>query len=243
MKTFKTLLIFGFSFFVLSLCFWQLKKDMNLEPKIEVIAPKDWSLTTDQIKKLQALNESFASSLSLKNFVSEFTSVFRALSSLPFVEDARWAWDHQQPFKIKAYVSSPKAMMYKKNQWYLISEKGNILRKVATDQTLDLPIFTSESLLKNNSLREECFRILSAFDSSDSTVPLKAVSEISSDKRGISFVLSEGYKVYMSDKNTVVQIKRVSNVIAYLKREKINVEFIDSQTPQKILVRPRLRKD
>lgn len=216
---------------------------MDFQPKIELIAQENWNLTSRQLKELEAINKSFAASLSPKTFVAEFASVFRVLLDLPFVEDARWAWDHQQPFKINAYISKPKAMMYKKNQWYLVNKKGAVLRQVSSRQTLDLPIFTSEILLTNQDFRENCFSILAAFDSPNSTIGLKAVSEVAHDKRGISVLLSEGYKVYMSGNDTPTQIKRVSNVIAYLKREKISVEFIDSQALHKILVRPMTKKD
>lgn len=242
MKALKVAFILTLAVAVVGVCAFEFYKHMDLKPQVELVKNKDWSLTTQQQKEFEKINQAFSSSLKFKNFVTEFSSVFKALSNLSFIEDARWAWDHNQPLKIKAIVSRPKAMMFKNNDWFLVNEKGTVLKKVGIDQTLDLPIFMSEQLLKNENLREKSFKILMAFDDSTS-IPLSAVSEISIDPRGISFLLSEGYKVYMSDKNPATQIERVSNVISYLKREKINAEFIDSQSIQKILVRPKTKKD
>lgn len=242
MKAIKVAFILTLTVTVVGVCVFEFYKHMDLKPQVELVKNKDWSLTTQQQKEFEKINQAFTSGLKVKNFVTEFSSVFRALSNLSFIEDARWAWDHNQPLKIKAIVSKPKAMMFKNNDWFLVNEKGIVLKKVGISQTLDLPIFMSEQLLKNEDLREKSFKILRAFDTS-TTIPLSAVSEIGIDPRGISFLLSEGYKVYMSDKNPATQIERVSNVISYLKREKINTEFIDSQSIRKILVRPKTKKD
>ena len=243
MKTFKVSLIFLLTFLVLGVCFFEFRKQMDLRPQIELVSRKDWTLTPRQVKDFEKINQAFSSSVSLKTAVTEFSSIFKSLSGLDFIDDARWSWDHSRPFKIKAYVSAPKAMMFKHGEWFLVNEKGTILKKVPSNQTLDLPIFTEESLVKDVKLREKCFKILAAFESSSSSIPVSAVSEISKDRRGINFHLSEGFKVYISDKNPETQIERVSNVIAYLKRERINVEFIDAQSVQKILVRPKIKKD
>jgi hypothetical protein len=243
MKAFKVTLIFLLTFLVLGLCFFEFRKQMDLQPQIELITQKDWTLTPRQRTDFEKINQAFSSSASLKTFVTEFSSVFKMLSELDFIDDARWSWDHNHPFKIKAYVSTPKAMMFKRNEWFLVNEKWALLKKVTPNQTLDLPIFTDEILVKDEKLRNTCFKILASFESKESSIPVSAVSEISKDRRGISFHLSEGFKVYISDKNPDTQIERVSNVIAYLKREKINVEFIDAQSVQKILVRPKNKKD
>lgn len=242
MKALKLVFTLSLAIFVAGFCVYEFGKHMDLKPQVELVQNKDWSLTSKQLKDFEAINQAFSSSLKIKNFVKEFSNVFRMLSELTFIEDARWAWDHRQPLKIKAIVAQPRAMMFHRNEWFLINEKGQVLKKVDISQTLDLPIFMSETLLNNPELREKSFKILEAFEASP-LIPLKAVSEISADPRGISFLLSEGYKVYMSDKKPATQIERVSNVIAYLKREKINVEFIDSQSIQKILVRPKSKKD
>lgn len=243
MKRLKTFLIVSMTFLVLGVCALELKRNVDFKPNIELVPPKTWSLTSEQKKQFESLNQGFAAGLHFKSFVSDFSNIFNSLTKLPFIDDARWAWDHHQPFKIKAYVAQPKAMMFKHNEWYLISEKGSVLKKVSADLTLDLPIFTAESLLLDKRLREKSFNILNSFESKESPIPLAAVSEISTDARGIFVRLSEGYKVYLSDKNPTLQIQRVSNVLAYLKREKINVEFIDAQSIQKILVRPKSKKD
>ena len=241
MKALKTFLILGLTFLVLGVCGLELKKNVDFSPKIELVPPKSWSLTEQQMQQFEKLNQGFAADVSAKTFVTKITNIFNSLSELSFISDARWAWDHQEPLKIKAYVAQPKAMMFKKNEWYLISDKGAILKKVSADQTLDLPIFTAESLVLDDKKRAQSFKILQAFESSTSRIPITAVSEVSTDARGIFVLLSEGYKVYVSDNNPTLQIDRVSNVLAYLKREKINVEFIDARSVQKILVRPKTK--
>lgn len=243
MKIIRALLIFGMTVLVLSICIFELRHSMILKPKIELVPQSQWSLTKSQINEFEKINQSFSAGLSYKNFVTEFSSVFNKLSRLSFLEDARWAWDHKEPFKIKAYVSSPKVMMFKHNQWFLISDKGIVLRQIDQSQTLDLPILRSELLYKNEDLKLKSFKILSAFEAKDSPIPLSAISDVDLDSRGISVLLSEGFKVYLSDKNTDTQIRRLSNVIAYLKKENINPEFIDAQSVQKILVRPKSKKD
>ncbi len=242
MKTFKTFVILTMTVLVLGVCALELKKNVDLRPKIELIQTQNWSLTKEQVKQFEALNQSLRSELTIKTFVSEFSNIFSKLSKLTFIDDARWAWDHQQPLKIKAYVTEPKAMLFKNNDWYLISDKGQILKKVATHQTLDLPIFTAEALLLDKQLRAQSFAILQAFEAPNSTIPLSAVSEISQDARGLFVRLSEGFKVYISDKNPTLQIERVNNVLSYLKKENIQVEFIDAQSVQKVLVRPKPKK-
>lgn len=243
MKTVKRIFILSLTLLVLGICGFEIKRNMNLEPKVELVASEQWSLTPQQLKEFENINRSFTSGMTPKNFVSEFSSIFNKLSNLTFLEDARWAWDHKEPLKIKAYVSEPKFMMFKYNQWYLINKKGNVLRKVNQSQTLDLPILRSEDLFKNQKLKDKTIKILQAFESADSPIPISAVSDLNVDARGISVLLSEGFKVYLSDKNTDTQIQRISNVIAYLKKENINPEFIDAQHVQKILVRPKAKKD
>ncbi len=241
MRFFKNTFILVLSFGILMVVFLEFRKQTDLKPKIELVANKDWHLTQAQVQEFEKINMNFSNQASIGNFVTEFTSVFKSLSKLYFLEDARWAWDHNHPLKIKAYVSQPKFMMFKNNYWFLVNQKGDVLRKVSQSQTLDLPIFRSESLLKNKDLKLKSFKILAAFEDSNSSIPLSAVSEVNSDSRGISVILSEGFKVYLSDKNTDRQINRVSNVIAFLKKENISPEFIDAQLAQKILVRPQVK--
>lgn len=239
MRAFKISLILGLTFTVLTVCFFEFKKQMDLKPQIELVESKHWSLTKKQMLEFEKINQDFASKAQIKTFVPKFTNVFSSLSHLAFIEDARWAWDHNHPFKIKAFVAKPKAMMFKNGEWYLVNEKGEVLRHVEANKALDLPIFRTDQLLKNEELRNQTFNIFKVFDSPESPIPLSAVSEISVDQRGISFLLSEGFKVYISDNDPETQIERTSNVIAYLKKEKIEVEFIDAQSIQKILVRPK----
>ncbi len=243
MKLIKRILILGLTLLVFAICGFEIKKTMSLEPKVELVAHDQWSLTPQQLKEFERISQSFSGSLSSKNFVSEFSSIFNKLSDLNFLEDARWAWDHKEPFKIKAYLSEPKFMMFKYNQWYLINKKGAVLRKVGQSQTLDLPILRSEDLFKNEKIKGKTIKILQAFEHADSPIPISAVSDLNIDARGISVLLSEGFKVYLSDMNTDTQIQRISNVIAYLKKENITPEFIDAQHVQKILVRPKAKKD
>lgn len=243
MKAFKITLILSLAILVLGVCIFEFKKQTDLNPQIELVTNKEWSLSSAQLKEFEKINQAFISQIGLGNFVTEFSNIFKSLSKLSFVEDARWAWDYKRPLKIKAIISKPKALMFKNNDWYLVNDKGLVLKKVSLSETLDLPIFRSDELLRNDFLRENSFAILSAFDSDGSKIPMSAVSEIGKDKKGIYLILSEGYKVYMSDKKTAVQIERLSNVINYLKKENIHPEFIDTRLVQKILVRPLVKKD
>lgn len=239
MKFFRYYILVFATLFVVGLSVLEFKNQADLKPEIVLIKSKDWTLVKSQEKQFLRIQETYANEASLFTFVFNFKKVFSALHDLSFIEQANWSWNFAEPLKIKAYMAQPKALFFKNQNWFLIDKDGEILKKLSAAQTLDLPIFRSEKILKDSKLLAKSFKILNEFEKQKTLKNLAVVSEVDLDSRGVFVLLSLGYKIYIDENQTTLQLQRLLEVLNYIEQNKILTEFIDTRLVKKILVRPK----
>lgn len=242
MRAFKKYTLLFISVFIVTLLFVEFKNQTFQKPQVQLISSPKWSLSSSQIQEFEAIKSHLISQYSVLSLLFQTPKLFDKIKALDFIENVYWSWSFSHPIQIKAQVAQPSALYFENQIWFLVDKKGKLLKKVSSSQTLDLPIFKSKELLEDPILRSQSFKILEAFKSKESPIKDYMVSEIHKDKRGIFVILSEGYRVYLSSKNLITQLRRVKEVLDYVKIKALEVEFIDAQLVKKVLVRPQKRK-
>lgn len=224
--------------FIFALLFIEAKNQSMLQPEYKLVENASWALGEPQKQEFENLVGQLNEQASLLVFLKGYSQQLQQIKALSFIQNVNIRWNFSEPVRIEAMASEVKAMMLQSNKWFLISPKGEVLKTVDKNQTLDLPIISSKKILEDEDLKRKTFQIFDALEKSEAILTLKQVSEVSVDKRGLYFIFSPGYKVYMSEENFTSQIQRLSEVFKYLETKKIDVEFLDSQFKNKILVRP-----
>lgn len=224
--------------FIFALLFVEAKNHSMYLPEYELVENASWTLDESQIKEYEELVQNLSAEASAFSFLNGYSQQLKQLKSLPFIQNAYIKWSFQEPVRIEAKVTEAQAMLLQEGQWFLLGPEGKVLKKVSKNQTLDLPIISSKKVLEDLNLKQKAFQIFAALEKSENFLTLKQVSEVSVDKRGLYFIFSPGYKVYLSEENMTAQFQRVSEVFKYLEMRKIEVDFVDSQFKNKILVRP-----
>lgn len=229
--------------FIFALVFVEAKNQSMHQPQYELLENSRWALAENQKQEFDELVKNLNHQANFLSLLSGYRSQIQQLKSLPFVQNAYLSWKISEPVRIHAKVSDVKAMMRKDGQWFLLGPEGKILKTVDKSQTLDLPIISSETVLKDPKLRQKTFNLFDALESSETILTLKQVSEVSVDERGLYFIFSPGYRIYLSEENFKTQLQRLHEVLKYLEMKKIDVKFIDSQFKNKIIVRPQKKKN
>lgn len=224
---------------IFAVLFIEAKNQSVHKPKYDLIENTSWALDQKQKQEFENLVSGLNHQAGLGSFLNGYRLQLEQLKNLSFVESTKISWNLSEPIRIKAIVSEVKAMMLKNGKWYLLNAKGEVLKQVEKNQTLDLPIISSERVISDAKLKQKTFKVFEMLQNSDSQISIKQVSEVAVDKRGLFFIFSPGYKVYLSDKNFSKQSKRLDEVLNYVETKKIAVEFIDTQFKNKILVRPK----
>lgn len=224
--------------FIFALLFVEAKNQSMHHPQYQLIENASWTLGESQKKQYEQLVEELNTQAHAFLFFSGYRQQLQQLKELPFIQNVNIKWSLREPVRIQATVSEVRAMLFEKNQWALVSPEGEVLKTIPKNQTLDLPIISSKKILEDLNLKQKAFKTFEALEKSENFLTLKQVSEVSVDKRGLYFIFSPGYKVYLSDENFSSQFQRVSEVFKYIESKKIEVEFVDSQFKNKILVRP-----
>ncbi|MCO5114093.1 MAG: cell division protein FtsQ [Bdellovibrionaceae bacterium] len=224
--------------FIFALLFVEAKNQSMHRPQYHLLENASWTLGESQKQEYEKLVEELNSQASALWFLNGYRQQLKQLKSLPFIQNVNIRWSLQEPVRIESTVSEVKAMLFENGKWSLLNSEGEVLKTITQNQTLDLPIISSKKVLEETKLKQKAFKIFAALENSENFLTLKQVSEVSVDKRGLYFIFSPGYKVYLADDNFSSQFQRVSEVFKYLEMRKIEVEFVDSQFKNKILVRP-----